>query len=157
MHRSENVDKKSIFAGMLDAMEIISKNHKIYLPLHPRTKKMATEFGLMDRMTQIFSLLEPLNYKDTVYYLKNAKLVMTDSGGIQEETSFLGTPCITLRNETERPVTVHLGTNVIGGNKKETILDAYKKQDFKRKKVSIPLWDGKTAHRIVKVITNFIK
>lgn len=152
LHRAENIDSKEIFMGILDALEQISHDAKIYLPLHPRTRKMAEEFGLMGRMKKIFNLLPPLNYKDAVYYQKNAKLVLTDSGGVQEETSYLGTSCITLRTETERPITVTQGTNIIGGIKKELILEAYRNVDLGKKQVSIPLWDGKTAERIVEII-----
>jgi UDP-N-acetylglucosamine 2-epimerase (non-hydrolysing) len=156
LHRAENVDHKEIFTDILDALEIIAHDAKIYLPLHPRTKKMATEFGLMGRLSKIFNLLEPLSYSQTLFYQKNAKLVLTDSGGIQEETSFLGTPCITLRTETERPITVTEGTNIIGGVKKDTILKVYKSQDFKKKIVSIPLWDGKTSERIITILKQVI-
>jgi UDP-N-acetylglucosamine 2-epimerase (non-hydrolysing) len=149
LHRAENVDNKKVFEDILDALEDISKNQKIYLPLHPRTKKMAEMYGLLDRIEGIFEILPLLNYKESIYYQKNAKLVLTDSGGIQEETSYLGVPCITLRRETERPVTVEYGTNVIGGVTKAGIIDAYKKISYKKINTSIPLWDGKTAKRII--------
>ncbi len=153
LHRAENVDDKDIFTEILDALEIISKDAKIYFPLHPRTKKMAEQFGLSKKLKNIFSLLPPLSYQKSLYYQKNSKLVLTDSGGVQEETSYLGTPCITLRTETERPVTVKLGTNIIGGVTKKGILNAYKKT--RKTKRKIPLWDGQTAKRIVKIIKNF--
>lgn len=156
LHRAENIDNEEVFNEILDALEIISKDAPIYLPLHPRTQKMAEKFGLMDRLNKIFKILPPLNYKVAVYYQKNAKLVLTDSGGVQEETSYLGTPCITLRTETERPITVTQGTNVIGGITKESILEAYKQVDMNKKQISIPLWDGKTAERIVDNITKNI-
>ena len=157
LHRAENVDHQEIFAEILDALEVISKDAPIFLPLHPRTAKKAEEFGLMTRLKNIFRLLEPLAYSEAVYYQKNAKLVLTDSGGIQEETTFLGTPCITLRKETERPITVHLGTNTIGGVKKSTILKAYRTKDLKKKKVKIQLWDGRTANRIATVLHKYVK
>ncbi|MBH41831.1 MAG: UDP-N-acetylglucosamine 2-epimerase (non-hydrolyzing) [Candidatus Magasanikbacteria bacterium] len=152
LHRAENVDNKEVFCEILDALEEISKNNTIYLPLHPRTEKMAKQFGFTKRMESIFTLLSPLSYSDCVKYQKSAKLVLTDSGGIQEETSFLGVPCITLRSETERPVTVEVGTNSIGGVRKKTILDVYYDIDFNKKDVTIPFWDGKTAERIVGVL-----
>ncbi len=154
LHRAENIDNKEVFNEILDALEIISKDAPIYLPLHPRTQKMAEKFGLMDKLNKIFKILPPLNYKDAVYYQKNAKLVLTDSGGVQEETSYLGTPCITLRTETERPITVTQGTNIIGGITKESILEAYKKIDMNKKQISIPLWDGKTAERLLELLLN---
>lgn len=152
LHRAENVDNVEVFSGILDALELIAKNKKIYLSLHPRTEKMAEMYKLSDRMRGIFELLPPLSYKDSLYYQKNASLVLTDSGGIQEETSYLGVPCITLRNETERPITVEQGTNIIGGTNKASILDAYKSIDTKRRKTAIPMWDGKAAERIIEIL-----
>lgn len=155
LHRTENIDDKKIFENILDALEVISWDNKIYLPLHPRTEKMARKFKLIPRLEKIFSLLPPLSYKESLFYQKNAKLVLTDSGGIQEEASFLGTPCLTLRTETERPITVRLGTNMIAGVKKDGILAVYKKRYRGRQKIRIPLWDGKTAGRIVNIINKF--
>jgi UDP-N-acetylglucosamine 2-epimerase (non-hydrolysing) len=154
LHRAENVDDFKIFSEILNALEIVAQDCGIYLPLHPRTKKMAKYFGISTKLNRIFKILPPLNYKDTLYYQKNAKLVFTDSGGIQEETSYLGTPCITMRTETERPVTVELGTNTVGDITKDSILRAYRSKDLKRKKTRIPLWDGKTAERTVRIIKN---
>jgi UDP-N-acetylglucosamine 2-epimerase (non-hydrolysing) len=152
LHRAENVDNKKVFAEILDALEEISHDAVIYLPLHPRTAKMAEKFGLEGRLKKIFKILPPLSYQETLYYQKNAKLVLTDSGGIQEETSFLGTPCLTLRTETERPITVKKGTNKIAGVTRASILKAYVEHPRKHKKTKIPLWDGKTAKRIVKIL-----
>jgi len=160
LHRAENVDDKETFSGILDALAEISEDAELILPLHPRTKKQAEAFGFMERMRTIFTLLPPLSYTDALSYERFAALVLTDSGGIQEETSFLGTPCITLRDETERPVTVEKGTNVIGGTHKDSILEAYtayKASGFSRRAVSIPLWDGKVAKRIVEVLERSLK
>jgi len=155
LHRAENVDNKEVFQGILGALEVIAQDSKIYLPLHPRTEKMAKKFKLMTRVNKIFSLLPPLSYKESLFYQKNAKLVLTDSGGVQEETSFLGVPCITLREETERPITVTHGTNIVAGVQKDAILKVYTKANLHRQKTKIPLWDGKAAERIVRIITNF--
>jgi UDP-N-acetylglucosamine 2-epimerase (non-hydrolysing) len=152
LHRAENVDNQEVFREILDALEIISQDAKIYLPLHHRTKQRAEEFGFLDKMDKIFKILPSLSYQDSIFYQKNAKLVLTDSGGVQEETSFLGTPCLTLRTETERPITVELGTNIIAGINKESILKAYQKQNFQKKDADIPLWDSKTAQRIINII-----
>jgi UDP-N-acetylglucosamine 2-epimerase (non-hydrolysing) len=152
LHRPENVDNKKIFSEIIDALEVISKDCKIYFPLHPRTEKMARKFNLLKRMKKNFIILKPLNYLDSLFYQKNARLILTDSGGIQEEASYLGVPCITLRNETERPITLKLGTNTIGGVTKKSILAAYKKKYLKRKNTKIPLWDGKAAERIGNII-----
>ncbi|MCK5096129.1 MAG: UDP-N-acetylglucosamine 2-epimerase (non-hydrolyzing) [Candidatus Pacebacteria bacterium] len=153
LHRAENIDNKKIFIEILNALEKIKEDAPIYFSLHPRTKKMAERFGLMGRMKIIFNLLDPLSYRQSVYYQKNAQLVFTDSGGIQEETSYVGTPCITLRTETERPVTVKLGTNTIGGITEKSILEVYRNKQLKKKQTSIPYWDGRTAERIIEIIT----
>jgi UDP-N-acetylglucosamine 2-epimerase (non-hydrolysing) len=153
LHRAENVDDKQVFSNILDALEKIAEDAPLFLPLHHRTRMQAEYFGFSKRLHRTFIILPPLSYTEALSYEKYATLVLTDSGGIQEETSFLGTPCITLRTETERPITVEKGTNVIGGVTTESILRAYrayKKTGFPRKKVSIPLWDGKAAERIVK-------
>jgi len=152
LHRAENVDNKQIFIEILNALEIIAKDVKIYLPFHPRTKKMAEAFGLLGRIENIFNVLPPLSYKQSLYYQKNAKLVLTDSGGIQEETTVLGTPCLTIRTETERPITVELGTNKVGGVTEKSILEAYKIIDYNKKLSNIPFWDGQTASRIINSI-----
>ncbi|MDP2910216.1 MAG: UDP-N-acetylglucosamine 2-epimerase (non-hydrolyzing), partial [bacterium] len=131
IHRSENVDNEKVFTEMIDALEIISKDCKIYLPLHPRTRKMAVRLGLYKRLNKIFSLLPVLSYEESLYFQKNAKLILTDSGGIQEEASFLGTPCLTLRTETERPVTIKFGTNTLAGVTKKSILRAYSKKKLR--------------------------
>lgn len=154
LHRAENIDRNERFTEILDALEVISKDAPIYLPLHPRTKKMAEAFGLMPRLEKIFKLLPPLGYAESVYYQKNAALVLTDSGGVQEETSYLGVPCLTLRTETERPVTVTQGTNTIAGVGRESILEAYCAKDMSHKEISIPFWDGKAAERIADIIVN---
>ncbi len=153
LHRAENIDDKKTFEGILDALEVISHDKKIYMPLHPRTEKMARKFKLISRLKNIFSLLPPLSYKESLFYQKNAELVLTDSGGVQEETSFLGIPCITLRTETERPITVIRGTNILAGVRKKEILAVYNKRYRGRKKTAMPLWDGRAAERIVNIIT----
>lgn len=160
IHRAENVDTNERLSEMVDALEAISKDARIYMPLHPRTKKMAQEFGLLGRIANACAILPPLSYRESIAYLAHAKLVLTDSGGVQEEASFLGTPCLTLRSETERPITVTHGTNVIAGTTLRSILAAYrtlKKTGFRRKQIKIPLWDGRTSDRIVTIIRRFIK
>jgi len=152
LHRAENVDNKERFSDILDALEQISQDKKIYLPLHHRTKKRAEEFGFLNRIEQIFHVIEPLSYSDCLKYQKNASLILTDSGGIQEESSFLGIPCITLRTETERPITVELGTSTVGGVTKTTILAAYQNMEKQKKEVTIPFWDGKASKRIINIL-----
>ncbi|MEK7551810.1 MAG: UDP-N-acetylglucosamine 2-epimerase (non-hydrolyzing) [Patescibacteria group bacterium] len=156
LHRPENVDNPEVFKDIIDALEEISKDAKIYLSLHPRTRRRAEEFGLLKRIENIFKVLSPLSYSKTLFYQKNAKLVLTDSGGIQEEASFMGVPCITLRTETERPITVTHGTNIIAGVTTQSILDIYKKvksNGLEKRKTKIPLWDGKATKRILDIIS----
>lgn len=152
LHRAENIDNERTFRSILSAFKVISKNKTIYLPMHPRTKKMAEKFKLTQLIEKYFKIIPPLSYVDSLYYQKNAKLIFTDSGGIQEESSFLQVPCITLRTETERPITIKLGTNTIGGVTKESILHAYENKRLNRGNTQIPFWDGRATARIVKII-----
>ena len=152
LHRGENVDDKKVFSEIIAALEIISRDSVIYLPIHPRTKKMAQVFGLTNKLKSACRLLPPLSYGQSVSYLQNARLVLTDSGGVQEETSYLGVPCVTLRTETERPITVTRGTNNVAGVTTRSILRTYGKVSFKKRKTRIRYWDGKTAARVVAII-----
>lgn len=156
LHRAENVDNRKVFNDIVSALEVIGRDAPIYLPLHPRTKKQAKKFSIIKRLYRACTILAPLSYSESVSFQKYSKLVLTDSGGVQEETSFLGIPCITLRTETERPITVVKGTNIIGGVSERSILKAYRGIDFKKRKTRIKYWDGKTAQRIAKIIKNSI-
>ncbi len=154
LHRPSNVDDPLIFARLLDALEEISKHLPIIFPIHPRTRKMMSELNLDERLAGIVGLrlTKPLGYLDFLSLLSNARLVLTDSGGIQEETTALGVPCLTLRENTERPVTVELGTNTIVGTDPERIIAAARavfSSAAKRKTAVPPLWDGHTAERIL--------
>lgn len=156
LHRAENVDNKKVFSQIVAALEVISRDTVIYLPLHPRTKKMAEKFGLLVKLSRVCKILPPLTYAQSVSYQQNARLILTDSGGVQEEASFLGVPCLTLRTETERPITVTKGTNIIGGVTKQSILQVYRAVNFKKRKTHITYWDGQAAERIVKIIKSHI-
>ncbi len=149
LHRPENVDHKNIFSQIVKALEVIAQDAPVYFSLHPRTRKRAEEFSLLTRLQKICRMLPPLSYQQSLFYQKNAQLVLTDSGGVQEETSFFGVPCLTLRRETERPVTIRRGTNTIAGVTKNTIVKAYRQKKRGLRKTKIPLWDGHTAQRIV--------
>ncbi len=157
LHRPSNVDNKDHFLNLLHAFEVIEKDINIIFPIHPRSRKMIESFGLQDKIDRMknLMLLEPLGYLDFMNLMQNARLVLTDSGGIQEETTYLGTPCITLRENTERPVTIEVGTNVMVGNDKNRIIEeAQKVISGNGKHGRIPdLWDGKAAERIVKILT----
>lgn len=156
LHRPSNVDNKENFVKLLNAFEEIEKNIKIIFPIHPRSKKMIAEFGLKEHIGKMKNLilLDPLGYLDFMNLLHDSKFVLTDSGGIQEETTYLGIPCLTMRENTERPVTVDMGTNTIVGSNSEIIVSEAKKiLSGQNKKGRIPpLWDGKAAERIVEVI-----
>src|ERR1044072_8733055 len=117
LHRPSNVDMRDSFERILDALESISSRLPIVFPVHPRTKKTIAALGLRERVESIKDLrmVEPLGYLDFLNLSRSARLVLTDSGGIQEETTALGIPCLTLRENTERPITVEMGTNMIVG------------------------------------------
>ncbi len=159
-HRPSNVDDKRNFSSIVETLEEIQARIKIVFPTHPRTKKQIENLGLEDKFANMQNtiLAEPLGYLDFMGLLSHSKFVLTDSGGIQEETTVLGIPCLTLRKNTERPVTVEEGTNVIVGVDKERIVEeSYKILDGVGKSGKVPkLWDGKTAQRIVKILTKWI-
>jgi len=153
MHRPSNVDDPVVFTRILDGLEVIQRDMPIIFPVHPRTRKniSGTELGnRVDRMANLH-LLDPIGYLDFLKLTSNAKLVLTDSGGIQEETTVLKIPCLTLRENTERPITAQIGSNQIVGTETQNILDAYnrlKSGTFRQMQIP-PLWDGKAAERIV--------
>jgi UDP-N-acetylglucosamine 2-epimerase (non-hydrolysing) len=159
LHRPSNVDDKGALQGILEALTEIAEKTPIVFPIHPRTRKMAQQFDLDhyfnngDNVTGIW-ITDPLGYIAFLHLSMNARMVLTDSGGLQEEATFLGVPCITLRQNTERPITCTTGTNVIVGNNKEKILTAAR--DVLKGRASagnIPeKWDGKTAQRIITIL-----
>jgi UDP-N-acetylglucosamine 2-epimerase (non-hydrolysing) len=150
MHRPGNVDKKEVLESLLNTLSEISEKIKIVFPIHPRTKKMIEEFGLQDKLNS-FQIIEPLGYLDFLNLNSNAKIILTDSGGIQEEATILKVPCVTLRGETERPVTVEVGGSVVVGQDHDKILSAV--NNILGEIITEPrvpeLWDGKAAERIV--------
>ncbi len=153
LHRPSNVDSRETLLGIVEALNEISTEIPIIFPLHPRTKKMLDAFGIKLNKRVIF--LEPLGFMESLFLWKDSVMVMTDSGGLQEETTALGVPCLTLRDNTERPITVEIGTNTLAGNKKQDILN-YFWQIIKNGKPGAaipPKWDGKSAKRIVDVLT----
>lgn len=155
LHRPSNVDQDEIFRGLFNALKKIQERLPIVFPMHPRTRKMLKEFG-MGRYLQLSNLkiTEPLGYHDFMKLQKHARLVLTDSGGLQEETTVLGVPCLTLRKNTERPVTIWEGTNELVGPDPEKILArtlAILDGDVKKGKIP-EYWDGHTAERLVAVL-----
>ena len=160
LHRPSNVDVKENFEKLLNAFSQIEKDLKIVFPIHPRSRKMLSNFGLDNRIAEMKNLvlLDPIGYLDFMKLMQDARLILTDSGGIQEESTYLGIPCITLRENTERPVTIEVGTNILVGSDTELVVKEAKKiLSGQAKKGRIPdLWDGHAAERIVEIILNKI-
>jgi UDP-N-acetylglucosamine 2-epimerase (non-hydrolysing) len=162
LHRPSNVDRKDTFTGFVEVLEQTCKELPLVWPVHPRSAKQAKRFGLWKRLKAVkrLHLLEPVGYKDNVHLMNNARLVLTDSGGIQEETTALGIPCLTARENTERPITITEGTNTLVGTDKNTILNHIEKYirngAISGKNLAKPIyWDGKTSKRIVEALINY--
>jgi UDP-N-acetylglucosamine 2-epimerase (non-hydrolysing) len=160
LHRPSNVDLRDAFERILAALDVIASKLPIVFPVHPRTRKTIAELGLSDRIDGIRDLriVDPLGYLDFLNLSSNARLVLTDSGGIQEETTALGVPCLTLRENTERPITVELGTNVIVGTDTAKIVSeatAALNGSAKKAARQPPLWDGRTSERILDALEEF--
>ncbi len=154
LHRPSNVDDRETLMRILDALDAIGKRVPIIFPVHPRTRKMILEFDVKSQLNadQGLRFIEPLGYLDFLQLYSGARLVLTDSGGVQEETTFLGIPCLTLRENTERPITVQMGTNTIVGTDPQKIkAAAFTALDdgSPRNHRIPPLWDGHTADRIL--------
>ena len=156
LHRPSNVDVKATFLRILQALADIQTHLPIIFPIHPRTRKRIQEFGLIENIESMenIRLIEPLGYLDFLKLMAEAKLVLTDSGGIQEETTILNVPCITLRENTERPITVEQGSNVIVGTDPQRIITESKQVlQGKTPSAKMPdLWDGSAAKRIVNIL-----
>jgi UDP-N-acetylglucosamine 2-epimerase (non-hydrolysing) len=166
LHRPSNVDEEKSFQKIVAALELIGKKIPIIFPVHPRTKKQLLILGLKEKIrfhniqervdlsSPGIHGLDPLGYLDFLSLMTRAKLVLTDSGGIQEETTVLGIPCLTLRDTTERPITIKEGTNVLVWNDTQKIVEeAFKILEGRGKKTKIPeYWDGRTAERIIKIL-----
>ncbi|MFH0964909.1 MAG: UDP-N-acetylglucosamine 2-epimerase, partial [Planctomycetota bacterium] len=140
-------------AGILEALALIGKEMRVVWPIHPRSRARLREFGLGEKAGRCEGLIacDPLGYLDFLALMSEARVVLTDSGGIQEETCVLGVPCVTLRANTERPSTVEAGANVLVGNDTGAIVEAALRA--RRGSWELPpLWDGKAADRIVRAI-----
>ena len=158
IHRPSNVDVPKTLAEIHEIIERIANDTKIVYPIHPRTKKAMEIGGYLKKFEDIKNLLmiEPLGYSDFLKLMKYARWVLTDSGGIQEETTVLHVPCLTMRENTERPSTITQGTNILVGRDSKKIHSEVQKILAGRvKKGRVPkYWDGKAAERIVKIIKN---
>jgi UDP-N-acetylglucosamine 2-epimerase (non-hydrolysing) len=152
LHRAANVDDDKTLKGILGALLELNSQLKVVFPVHPRTRKRIADFGF--EVSQL-DLREPLPYIEFLALQRRATLVLTDSGGIQEETTYLKVPCLTLRNNTERPVTVTMGTNTLVGQDGTTLrAELAKIMAGKQKHGSVPpLWDGRAGERIADILT----
>jgi len=159
MHRPANVDTETGLRSILELIELSTAKTKVVFPIHPRTRSNMAKFGLEDTLTQNKNLIltEPLGYLEFIQLMTHAKAILTDSGGIQEETTYLGIPCLTFRDSTERPITVTLGTNQLLADLNPKITFAALEEILAghHKKGQIPpLWDGHAAERIAENLFN---
>jgi len=166
LHRPSNVDDPKTLQAILTAVDILSANFPVFFPIHPRTRRNIQNFGLAQYLSDSKSgeyagivPLDPLGYLDFLCLNDRARIVLTDSGGVQEETTVLGVPCLTLRENTERPATVEHGTNqVVGVDPDRILAGAYAiLEGPQRSPQRPPLWDGKTAPRIIAIIRQHLQ
>ena len=157
LHRPSNVDDTESLRDLLSTLDEVAKDMRIVFPMHPRTRKRVAENNITldpDRWT----LADPVGYLDFVRLMANARIVLSDSGGIQEETTILKVPCVTLRENTERPATIHEGTNLLAGTSRAGILSKYKEAMNRGEADRVPaLWDGNTAGRIADVLRQYFR
>jgi UDP-N-acetylglucosamine 2-epimerase (non-hydrolysing) len=156
LHRPSNVDQPLVLRNLLQAVAAGSRGLPVVFPVHPRTAKMLQHLG---SLPENFQTIEPQGYLEFIYLIKHAKAVITDSGGVSEETTVLSVPCMTLRDSTERPETVSLGTNELLGSDPQKLIVAFEKLfDGDWKKGVIPeKWDGKAGDRIVEVLVKLME
>jgi UDP-N-acetylglucosamine 2-epimerase (non-hydrolysing) len=170
LHRPSNVDNRDIFLNLIAGLEELATDCPVVFPVHPRTQRRIKEFGFEFSLSgsvrkhkgniqgpgkwrESIILTDPLGYLDFLCLMKHATLVVTDSGGIQEETTILGIPCVTVRENTERPITVESGTNTIAGTKTDTIKDAIRRQLGRKRDDRVPRnWDGRAGARIINIL-----
>ena len=158
LHRPSNVDSRESLTAIAEFLGKIANSVRVVFPVHPRTKARLEEFGLL-REVEGVSLLPPQGYLENLGLMSGARFVMTDSGGIQEETSYLGVPCLTLRENTERPSTISHGTNTLIG--RDFVLGLRLVGDILggsyKKSAGIPGWDGHAAERVVAALADFLE
>ena len=152
LHRPSNVDDPERLAGLVEALAFVSRRVPVIFPAHPRTRKVIAESGLSSKLAPYrhLRLIEPMGYLEFLALTSQAKLILTDSGGLQEESTALNVPCLTLRENTERPVTVSVGSNLVVGTDPERIKEeATTILDGRGKRGRVPeFWDGRTSERI---------
>lgn len=156
LHRPANVDDPKALAGLVDVLDTVQTDMPVIFPIHPRTNKHLSANGLKARVDAMSNLhlVEPIGYLEFLKLTANARIVLTDSGGIQEETTILKVPCLTLRENTERPVTCEIGSNRLVGTRPEAIIRVYNEviNNGSHEPQIPPLWDGSAAERVAKVI-----
>ena len=154
LHRPANVDDEPTLRALIDTLGEIARDLRLVFPVHPRTRARLDAAGIsLD--PQRLLLTDPLGYLDFLKLMAEARVVLTDSGGVQEETTVLGVPCITLRDNTERPVTITEGSNRLGGTRRASILQAFADVRGGGGPARVPaLWDGKAAERVVDVLAD---
>jgi UDP-N-acetylglucosamine 2-epimerase (non-hydrolysing) len=156
LHRPSNVDEEEVFQRILAAIRAIAEEMPIVFPVHPRTRQRMREFGVDGDLKNVI-LTDPLGYIDFLSLTSHARLILTDSGGLQEESTALGIQCLTLRENTERPITVTDGTNQVVGTRTDAILDGFRRAMSDRRPAARPdLWDGHAAERIARVLCTFL-
>tara|TARA_R110002124_G_scaffold255201_1_gene420870 strand:+ start:1562 stop:2662 length:1101 start_codon:yes stop_codon:yes gene_type:complete len=160
LHRPSNVDNKERLLRIVELLRSVAKDHNLVFPMHPRTKNNLVKMDLSQEVSAIdkLTILEPQGYFEFLKLMNESNFLITDSGGIQEETSYLNIPCITIRDNTERPITCSIGTNsLIPFDKIDTVekVLSFKLKEKNSRNPEIPLWDGKASERIVKEIVNF--
>jgi UDP-N-acetylglucosamine 2-epimerase (non-hydrolysing) len=154
LHRPSNVDCQTSLAAIMTELKRLASQIPVVFPMHPRTRKMCAQFDISLNHAEGLKILEPIGYYDSLFLTENARLVLTDSGGLQEESTYFRTPCLTLRQNTERPITVSLGSNKLTSLKRlaadiDEVL--HREPEFGE----IPLlWDGRTAERIINCLVN---
>ncbi len=157
LHRPSNVDDQTQLEKIISEVILASEKIKIVFPIHPRTLGALEKYGLLTKLKDIDSiiLLEPLDYIKFMNLVLSSVAVVTDSGGIQEETTYIGIPCFTLRDNTERPITITDGTNkLIKANEIHKCIDYVSTPEYKTDKIALTYWDGKTAERVVNSLKN---
>lgn len=157
LHRPSNVDSRQCLERIITGLNGVAEKLPLIFPVHPRTRKNLTKFGL--HLSKNIEVKSPLGYRDFLSLWKDAQLVLTDSGGLQEETTALGIPCLTIRDNTERPVTVDMGSNRIAGTESNAIIEAAD-ECLKNPNPNFqtpPLWDGEASDRILDALEEFVR
>ncbi len=157
LHRPNNVDECAVLTGIYRAFDVIRQQLPLVFCMHPRTRKQTEQFSLWSMLADMknMSVTPPLGYLEFLHLMSQAAVILTDSGGMQEEATILKVPCLTLRHNTERPITLTHGTSILAGNTTQSILQAYDRVDEIRRRTiqTPPLWDGRAAHRIAAILS----